>query len=162
VRIRCTRARRPASPVTPTDASSASADPRVDCAAVSTRHPQWLPTRLDAPGVVLSFLIGGASWGLAQVVPPTPFLSDILIALVAGALILNTPLRRPLRLELPGDEREPDRYAHGLRFVGKWVLRLSIILMGLKVQTQLIHAGDLALIVGVILCALPSAFFVAH
>lgn len=129
---------------------------------MSSRRPQWLPTRLDAPGIVLAFAVGGGAWGLAQVLPPTPFLSDILIALAAGVLLLNTPLRRLVGLALPGPEREPDRYAHGLRFVGKWVLRLGIILMGLKVQTQLVNARDLLLIGGVIACSLPSAFFVAH
>ncbi|MDB4965630.1 MAG: hypothetical protein JWN44_1319 [Myxococcales bacterium] len=126
------------------------------------RRPQWLPTRVDAPGLTLALVVGAAAWGGAKLLPPTPFLSDILLALIAGALILNTPLRGPLKLALPGPDREPDRYAHGLRFVGKWVLRLGIVLMGLKVQTELVHAADLALIAGVILCSLPSAFFIAH
>ena len=35
------------------------------------------------------------------------------------------------RLIETSSEREPDRYAAGLRFTGKWVLRLGIVLMGL-------------------------------
>ena len=42
------------------------------------------------------------------------------------------PARPP---ELPGEEREPDVYAPGVRFCGKWVLRAAIVAMGLKVQT---------------------------
>jgi uncharacterized integral membrane protein (TIGR00698 family) len=126
------------------------------------RRPQWIPSRDEVPGLLLALCVGGAALAAARVVPPTPFLSDILLALVAGGLVLNTPLRRTIGLALPGAEREPDRYAHGLRFTGKWVLRASIILMGLKVQTQFFGLGELALIGGVIAAALPSAFFVAH
>jgi uncharacterized membrane protein YadS len=125
-------------------------------------RPQWLPARADVPGVALAFAVGGASMALARALPRTPFLSDILIAIVLGVLVLNTPARHVLGLALPGPDREPDRYAPGLRWVGKWALRLAIIAMGLKVQTEFFHAAELALIAGVIACALPSTFFVAH
>src|SRR5262249_37568316 len=69
---------------------------------------------------------------------------------------------RLLGLELPGADREPDRYAPGLRFCGKWVLRAGIIAMGLKVQTSFFGSVELALIAGVGVVALPSAFLVAH
>jgi uncharacterized integral membrane protein (TIGR00698 family) len=94
--------------------------------------------------------------------PASPLVSDILIALVLGAAILNTPLRRVVRIELPGVEREPDAYASGLRFTGKWVLRAAIILMGFKVQTKLFGMAELALIAGVACAALPSVFFLTH
>jgi uncharacterized integral membrane protein (TIGR00698 family) len=123
---------------------------------------QWLPTRLEVPGMALAFALGGVSLAAAYALPSSPLLSDILLALVLGLVLLNTPLRRLVGLQIPSDEREPDRYAHGLRFVGKWVLRGAIILMGLKVQTQLLGFGRLALVAGVIAAALPSAFFVAH
>jgi uncharacterized integral membrane protein (TIGR00698 family) len=99
---------------------------------------------------------------LARVLPSSPFLSDILVAIVLGVVLLNTPLRGVIGLELPGPDREPDRYAQGLRWVGKWALRGTIILMGLKVRTEFFHAAELALIAGVIAVALPSTFFVAH
>src|SRR5205814_4078435 len=88
-------------------------------------RPQWLPARADAPGIVLAFAVGGAAIGLARVLPESPFLSDILIAIVLGVVLLNTPVRDVIGLRLPGPDREPDRYAQGLRWVGKWALRLT-------------------------------------
>ncbi len=117
---------------------------------------------MEARGLVLSLSLGAVSLALVKVLPRSPFVSDVLIALVLGAVILNTPLRDALKLELPGPDREPDDYAPGLRFTGKWVLRLGIIAMGLKVQTSFFGGVELALIAGVGLVALPSAFFVAH
>ncbi|MEZ4454694.1 MAG: putative sulfate exporter family transporter [Nannocystaceae bacterium] len=126
------------------------------------RRPQWLPSRADAPGIALAAAIGGASTAIVRALPSSPYLSVILVALVLGALVLNTPLRRLVGLELPGIEREPDRYAAGLRFTGKWVLRLAIILMGLKVQSEFFGGRELVLIAAVAAAAIPSAFFVAH
>ncbi len=125
-------------------------------------RPQWIPRRADLPGLALAAVLGGASLALVHLLPSSPFISDVLIALVLGALVLNTPLRRVLGLELPGKDREPDRYAPGLRFCGNWVLRLGIIAMGLKVQTSFFGRVELALIAGVAAVALPSAFFIAH
>ena len=51
--------------------------------------------------------------------------------------MLNTPLRRLLALALPSEEREPDRWAHGLRHAGKWVLRGAVAVNG-----QRLEAGD--------------------
>lgn len=126
------------------------------------RLPQWLPSRPDLPGLALAAAIGGAALAFARALPPSPWVSDILIALVLGALVMNTPLRRVVGIAVPGPEREPDRYAAGLRFTGKWVLRGGIILMGLKVQTSFFGRVELLLIGGVASAALPSAFFVAH
>lgn len=126
------------------------------------KRPQWLPSRLDVAGLVLAASIGVISVAVVRVLPPSPFVSDVLLALVIGAALLNTPARRGLGLELPSAEREPDRYATGLRFTGKWVLRLGIVLMGLKVQTGFFGASTLLLIAGVAAVALPSAFFVTH
>jgi len=121
-----------------------------------------VPRRADVPGIALATAIGAITIVLCETLPPSPVVSDILIALALGALVLNTPLRRVFRLALPSAEREPDRYAAGLRFTGKWVLRLAIILMGLKVQTKVFGVGALALVGGALLVTLPSAFFVAH
>lgn len=123
---------------------------------------QWLPRRDDVAGYALAFAVGVAALLIVRALPRSPYLSDILVALVLGAVVLNTPLRRLIGLEPPGRDREPDRYAPGLRHVGKWVLRLSIILMGLKVKTGFFGAAELALIGGVIVAALPSTFLVAH
>lgn len=129
---------------------------------MSTRLPQWLPSRSDLPGLGLAAAVGAASLALTRVLPPTPFLSEVLLALVLGAVVLNTPLRRAIGLALPGPDREPDDYAPGLRFTGKWVLRLAIILMGLKVQTSFFDRGEVLLLAGVAAAALPSTFFITH
>jgi len=107
-------------------------------------------------------VLGALALLSARALPKSPFISDILLALGFGVLVLNTPLRGVIGLRLPGAEREPDRYAPGLRFTGKWVLRLGIILMGLKVQTSFFGSRELFLIGGVALASLPSAFFIAH
>src|SRR5262249_30249607 len=44
----------------------------------------------------------------------------------------------------------------------KWVLRLGIILMGLKVQTAFFGRVELLVIVGVAAASVPSTFWVAH
>ncbi len=126
------------------------------------RRPQWIPSRADLPGLALVAVLGGGALASARALPPSPFISDILLALGFGVIVLNTPLRAVIGLTLPAVEREPDRYAAGLRFAGKWVLRLGIILMGLKVQTSFFGSRELLLMGGVAFAALPSAFFVAH
>jgi uncharacterized integral membrane protein (TIGR00698 family) len=126
------------------------------------RLPQWLPARADLRGLGLAAAVGGASLAVTRALPPTPFLSEVLVALVLGAAVLNTPLRHAIGLSLPSGDREPDDYAPGLRFTGKWVLRLAIILMGLKVQTGLFDRGEALLVAGVAVAALPSTFFVTH
>jgi uncharacterized membrane protein YadS len=126
------------------------------------RRPQWIPARSDLAGIALAMFVGVAALGIARALPPSPFVSDILLAVLLGALVLNTPLRHLVGLAIPSGEREPDRYANGLRFTGKWILRLGIILMGLKVQTSIFKSGDLVLVASVALVTIPSAFFVAH
>ena len=124
---------------------------------------QWLPTRSDLAGIALALVIGGAAVALAHALPPSPLVSDVLLALLAGGLVTNVgALRRLVGLAAPGEEREADRYASGLRFTGKWILRAAIVLMGLKLQASLFGAGELALIGLVAAASVPSAFFVAH
>jgi uncharacterized membrane protein YadS len=126
------------------------------------RRPQWIPSRADGPGIGLAAALGGAALALTHLLPASPLVSDVLIALVLGTLVVNTPLRHLIGIALPGAEREPDVYATGLRFTGKWVLRAGIIAMGLKVQTSFFGRVELLLIGGVAAIALPSAYFVAH
>lgn len=126
------------------------------------RIPQWIPGRRDAPGLLLSLAVGFAAFGLRWVLPKTDYLSDVFLALVLGAVVVNTPLRNLIGLSLPSAEREPDRYASGLRFCSKWILRGAIILMGLEVRTQDLTTSVLAMQVLILLCAVPSAFFVAQ
>ena len=123
---------------------------------------QWIPSRADVPGLALAAAIGVVAVGLARALPPSPFVSEVMIALLVGVVVVNTPLARLAGLGVVGKEREPDRYATGLRFIGKWVLRAAIILMGMKVQTSLFGRSELVMIFGVAAASLPSAFFVAH
>jgi len=124
---------------------------------------QWLPARGDIAGIALALGIGAGAVFLTRLLPPSPLLSDVLLALAFGALITNVPpLRRLVGLAPPGEEREGDRYATGLRFVGKWVLRLSIVLMGLKLQAKIFGASELLVLGMVAAASIPSAFFVAH
>lgn len=126
------------------------------------RLPQWFPRRSDVAGMTLAGLLGAISLLIIRLLPPSPYLSDILVALLLGVLLFNTPLRRFVRLAPPSLSREPDQYAAGLRFTGKWVLRVSIILLGFKVRTQDFGLGQILLILGVAIVTVPSAFFVTH
>jgi uncharacterized integral membrane protein (TIGR00698 family) len=126
-------------------------------------RPQWLPARGDLAGIALALAIGALAVVVARGLPPSPLVSDVLLALVLGALVTNVSyLRRLVGLAPPSDEREADRYAAGLRFTGKWVLRLAIVLMGLKLQSSLFGANELLLIALVAAASVPSAFLVAH
>jgi uncharacterized integral membrane protein (TIGR00698 family) len=126
------------------------------------KRPQWLPTRSDVPGITLAVGIGAVAVLVVRLLPSSPLLSDVLIALFLGAIILNTPLARLVRLGPVGKEREPDVYASGLRFTGKWILRLSIVLMGMKVQTSFFGKAQIEAIFIVAAASVPSAFFVSH
>jgi uncharacterized integral membrane protein (TIGR00698 family) len=126
------------------------------------RLPQWLPRRSDFAGIALAGLLGAISLLIIKLLPPSPYLSDILVALLLGVILFNTPLRRLAQLAPPSISREPDRYAAGLRFTGKWILRASIILLGFKVRTQDFGLGQILLILGVAFVTVPSAFFVTH
>ncbi len=129
---------------------------------MASKRPQWLPSRADLPGLALAAAVGLVAVAVVRLAPSSPYVSDVLVGLVLGAALLNSPARRLLGLELPSAEREPDRYASGLRFTGKWVLRLGIVLMGLKVQTGFFGAVELLAIAGVAAATLPSTFFVTH
>jgi uncharacterized integral membrane protein (TIGR00698 family) len=136
---------------------------QADYERIAMKRPQWLPTRPDLPGVALALGIGAASVALVRFLPKSALLSDVLIALVIGALVLNTPLASVFGLgPSKKKEREPDRYASGLRFTGKWILRLSIILMGLKVQTSFFGKTEIETIFIVAAASVPSTFFFAH
>lgn len=121
-------------------------------------RPAWFPKKSDLRGMLLALAIGGVSVALVRALPPSPLLGDVLLALVLGALVLNSPLGRLLGLRGAAE----DRFGPGLRFTGKWVLRLSIVLMGLKVQTSFFGRTEIATIFLVAAASIPSAFFVAH
>lgn len=128
--------------------------------------PQWLPRRGDAPGIALAAATGGLILFIAGNLPSallkSGFVSEVLFAVVVGALVLNTPLRRIFGLALPSVDKEQDRYAAGLRFTGRWLLRLAVILLGLKMKTDYFKLEQVALVGTVLLVTLPSTFFFVH
>lgn len=102
---------------------------------------------------------------LTRALPKSPLVSDVLVAMLLGALVLNTPLGRWLGMQGGAPAcapSSPDRYASGVAFTCSWILRLAIVLMGLKVQTSAIGGGDLLLVVAGCALAVPSTFFVAQ
>ena len=124
--------------------------------------PSWLPARRDLRGVALALSLAL----LALVIVRTVFrdwtwVSDIVVAIGLGTLVLNSPIAKAIGLNIAGG-REGDPYERGLRYTGKWLLRLAIILMGLKVRTDIIDAEFLVQIVVVLSFTLPVTFLVAH
>jgi uncharacterized membrane protein YadS len=98
---------------------------------------------------------------LGKAAAPSPFLSDVLLALAAGTLLANTKLGAVIKLAPLGNaSNETDPYAAGLRFTGQWILRLGIILMGLRVEARVFGLGSLGQIAAVIAVTLPVTFFV--
>ena len=88
-------------------------------------------------------------------------MSPVVVAIALGALVSNSPAARWIGLEVARG-REGDVYERGLRFTGKWVLRLAIILMGLKARTDLIQPELMARVLFVLAVTLPTTFFIAH
>ena len=117
----------------------------------------WLPTTREVPGLLLVSAIGVAALVIGVVSGSKPYVSEVIVAIVVGALILNTPLGARIGL------RKPDGpFDRGLSYTGMWVLRLAIILMGLKVQTELFNFDQALMVGSIMLFALPSAFFLTH
>ena len=124
--------------------------------------PAWLPTARDLPGLALALALALVALVVTPVVAPdTPWLSPVVVAIGLGALVLNSSAARWIGLAVER-RREGDVYERGLRFTGTWVLRLAIILMGLRTETDLIEPGLLARVVLVLALTLPTVFFVAH
>ena len=126
--------------------------------------PQWLPRRAEVAGIAFAAALGAVAVALSRALPPSPLVSDVLLALVLGAVVTNVPLlRRAVGLAPPSNaDPDADRYAPGLRFTGNWILRAAIVLMGFKLQTKFFGASELLLMALVSAASVPSAFFVAH
>jgi len=124
--------------------------------------PPWLPSRRELPGLGLAVgLALVALWLTPLVFPGSPWVSPLVVAIALGAVLLNSPVSGWIGLAVDRG-REGDVYERGLRFTGKWVLRLAIILMGLKARTDLIEGDLLARVVAILAVTLPTTFFVAH
>ncbi len=131
--------------------------PRLAPYARTVRSPRLLPSRAEVPGLAIATGLGLVAIALARMLRPSPFASEVLLALVLGAVVRNTRLAALLGI---GGARS--RFAPGLTYTAKTILRVGIVALGLNVQTSFFGGGEIALIVVVALTAVPSAFFVAH
>jgi uncharacterized integral membrane protein (TIGR00698 family) len=116
----------------------------------------WAPL----PGVLLAAAIGAAALAVKRVIPPGVALPDVLVALVIGAAVVNSPLGRWLGVG-PHD-RGRNRFGSGLNFVGKTVLRASVVLMGLRIEAHLFAAREIVGVGLALVTALPTTFCLTH
>jgi uncharacterized integral membrane protein (TIGR00698 family) len=112
---------------------------------------------LKLPGVILAGAVGAAAYGIGQEAKQhTELVSDVVLAILLGVLLLNAPTGRFLHLQ--SRENEATLWSPGLRFTDKKLLRLAIILMGLKVQADLFAPRQALMVLGILALALPTAF----
>ena len=109
------------------------------------------------PGVLLTGILGGLAYQAGQqAAGHTNLVSDVVLAILLGMVVLNSPLGRLLGLQ--SSKAPASRWEPGLRFTDKKLLRLAIILMGLKVQADLFKAEQVLLVLGILIVGLPVAF----
>ena len=124
--------------------------------------PAWLPSHRELQGLGLAVGLALVALALTPVAfSGSPWASPVVVAIGLGALVLNSPVAGWIGLKVDSG-REGDAYERGLRYTGKWVLRLAIVLMGLKARTNLIEPQLLARVLLVLVVTLPTTFFVAH
>ncbi len=142
------------------DASQTHDAPRTGAAPVNEKS--GVAGRLGGllPGVALTAVIGAAALELQRVIPPSWALPDVLIALLLGSVVVNSPLGR--WLGLAARDRGRNRYGNGLAFVGKHVLRASVVLMGLRIEANLFHSRQIVAIAVALVVALPATFLVTR
>ncbi len=131
-----------------------SAVPNIDRPQPETATPSPLP------GILLASALGAAALGVQRLVPARLALPDVLVALVLGAIVVNSPLARVLGLG--AHDRGRNRYGNGLNFVGKTVLRVSVIMMGLRIEAHLFGSRDLLAIILALATALPTTYLLTH
>jgi uncharacterized integral membrane protein (TIGR00698 family) len=112
------------------------------------------------PGAALAAAIGGAALVAKRFVPQRFALPDVLVALLIGAVVINSPVAGWLGLG-PRD-RGRNRYGRGLDFVGKTVLRASVVLMGLRIEAHLFEMRELVSVALALGTSLPTTFFLTH
>jgi uncharacterized integral membrane protein (TIGR00698 family) len=123
-------------------------------------EPTSARLRAVAPGACLALIIGGAALEIQRVLPPHFALPDVLVALLLGSVVVNSPLSKWLRLAT--QDRRRNRYGAGLTFVGKTVLRASVVLMGLRIEARLFESRQLLAIGMALLTVLPTTYFVTQ
>jgi len=118
------------------------------------------PVRAVAPGAALALVVGVAALALQRALPARWALPDVLVALILGSIVVNSSLAR--WLSLAARDRGQNRYGAGLAFVGKTVLRFSVVLMGLRIEARLFASRELLAIGVGLLAALPATFFMTR
>ena len=124
------------------------------------RPPIWRLGRAELPGFALASTVGGAALLAQRIIPRRLALPDVLVALILGSAVVNSPLSR--WLGLAAHDRGRNRFGSGLNFVGKTVLRLSVVLMGLRIEAHLFESRQLLAIGLALVAAIPTTFFVTH
>jgi len=99
---------------------------------------------------------------LARAFPLRPYVPDVLVALALGALVVNTPALCLLGVGSARDLRDNSRFASGLKFVGRTLLRVAVVLMGFRIQAAWFAAGDVLVMFCAIAVAMPTTFLVVH
>ena len=128
----------------------------------TTPVPAWIPSPREFRGLALALGLALVALVATPIVfQASPWASSVVVAIGLGALVLNSPIARGLGLNIDG-RRDGDPYEPGLRYTGKWLLRIAIVLMGLKIRTDLIEPRLLGLALLVLVVTLPATFFVAH
>jgi uncharacterized integral membrane protein (TIGR00698 family) len=128
--------------------------------SIDARPPFWRLGRAEIPGVALAAAVGVGALLAQRIIPRRLALPDVLIALILGSVVVNSPLGR--WLGLAAYDRGRNRYGSGLNFVGKTVLRISVVLMGLRIEAHLFESRQLLAIGLALVAALPTTFFVTH
>ena len=124
-------------------------------------HAPWSTYIRDvAPGAALALIVGGAALEAQRMLPVSWALPDVLVALIVGSCVVNSPLSK--WLGLAAHDRGRNRYGTGLTFVGKTILRASVVLMGLRIEARLFESRQLLAIGLGLLTALPTTFFLTH
>ncbi|HSZ82574.1 MAG TPA: putative sulfate exporter family transporter [Polyangia bacterium] len=112
------------------------------------------------PGLLLASAVGALALVVKRFVLVGTALPDVLVALILGSFVINSPLGR--RLAIGPHDRGRNRWGPGLNFVGKTVLRVSVILMGLRIEAHLFRSRDVIAIALALMTALPTTYFVTH
>ncbi len=128
--------------------------------SIDARPPAGRWGRAELPGVALAATFGAGALLAQRVIPARLALPDVLVALILGSLVVNSPLAR--WLGLAAYDRGRNRYGSGLNFVGKTVLRASVVLMGLRIEAHLFESRQLLAIGLALVAALPTTFFITH
>jgi uncharacterized integral membrane protein (TIGR00698 family) len=127
---------------------------------VDGREEAWSRIAAVLPGLVLASAVGATALALRRFIPAHWAFPDVLVALLLGSVVINSPLGRWLGVGIY--DRGRNRWGAGLNFVGKTVLRLSVVLMGLRIEAHLFESRELVAIGLALITALPTTFFLTH